>query len=240
MVISLITGILMEIMYFTGLSGVLQGWGWTVTWTHGLFGVATTVGFLGILTRFARNESFRLASGKMFYVDAVLLAVISISGLILLLEIFGILPAASGWWTTIHLTSVIGWLIISLFGGGLVAHAVATLVYRFTDRRSPAAFRAFNSACAGCGRCVEVCPLYEASNGRREEAPALKVRQYLKAFKNGASLGDLKAMVEDVYVCALCGLCVGVCPYSFRHYDLYTSLLAEVNLATMEGGRTNS
>jgi ferredoxin len=234
MVVALLTGILMEIMYFTGFSTVLQGWGWTVTWIHGLFGLATAIGFVGVLVRFARNRLFRLASGNMFYVDAAFIVIISVSGFVLLLEILGVSPAASGWWTTIHLTSVIAWLIISLFTGGLVAHAVATVVYRFTNSRSPAAFQAFNSACGRCGRCVEVCPQYEASNERPEDAPALKVRRYLNVFRKGASLKELKAMAEDVYVCALCGLCVGVCPYSFRHYDLYMSLLTQVNWAMGE------
>ena len=113
----------------------------------------------------------------------------------------------------------------------MVKHAVATIVYRFNIRGShyPAVFTAFSSACGRCGKCVEVCPIYDATNERPAQAPALKVRKYLKAFKKGASLKERKSMAEDIYVCALCGLCVAVCPYSFRHYDLYMSLLAEVN-----------
>jgi ferredoxin len=237
MATAIITGLLMEIMYLTGLSGLSQGWGWVVTWTHGFLGVATIIGFAGVLARFASNRFFRLAAGRMFYVDAAFIIVASISGLILLLRILGFWPAVEGWAATVHVVSVIGWVIVSLFGGGLVAHALATLVYRSNVRgaRSVASFQAFNSACARCGKCVEVCPLYQASNERPQEAPALKVRRYLNLFRKGAPLKDLKSMAEDVYVCALCGLCVAVCPYSFRHYDLYTTLLAQVN-KLMEGG----
>jgi ferredoxin len=238
MVTAVITGILLEILYLTGLSGITQGWGWIVTWTHGLLGIATFVGFIGVLARFASNRFFRVAAGRMFYVDGAFIAVASVSGLKLLLSIVGLWPAASGWEATVHVISVIVWLIVSLFGGGLVAHALATVVYRFNVKgaRSVASFQAFNSACARCGKCVEVCPLYQASNERPQEAPALKVRRYLNVFRKGAPLNELKSMAEDIYMCALCGLCVSVCPYSFRHYDLYTTLLAQVN-KVMEGGQ---
>jgi ferredoxin len=238
MVTAILTGILMEILYLTGLSGISDGWGWVVTWSHGFLGVATTIGFAGVLARFASNRFFRMAAGRMFYVDAAFIAVASVSGVTLLLRILGIWPAVGGWGATVHVISVILWLVVSLFGGGLVAHALATVVYRSNVRgaRSVASFQAFNSACARCGKCVEVCPLYQASNEKPEEAPALKVRRYLNVFRKGAPLKELRGMAEDIYVCALCGLCVGVCPYSFRHYDLYTSLLAQVN-KVMEGGQ---
>ncbi|HOQ98867.1 MAG TPA: (Fe-S)-binding protein [Anaerolineae bacterium] len=233
MVASLITGIVLEILYFTGLAGLFAGWGWTITWAHGLFGLAVAVGFAGILARFAGNRYFRLASGKMFYVDAAFIMVIGVSGLVLLLQVVGLVAPRPGWWTTIHLVSAIGWLFVSLVGNGLVAHAVATVVYGQSDPRSPAAFAAFSSACAGCGRCVEACPLY-AGRPRPEEAPALKVRRYLRTLQKGTSRQQLKAVAEDVYACTLCGLCVGICPYSFRHYDLYMALLAEANEAGTE------
>lgn len=237
MVTALITGIILEIMYFTHFSVVFQGWGWVITWIHGIVGLIATIGFIGVLRRFSTNKFFRLASGKVFYVDAAFIAIVAVSGIILLLEIVGLLAATTGWMSTIHISAVIVWLIVSLFAGGMVAHAVATIVYRLNVKRarsSAATFHAFSSACAKCGKCVEICPLYEASNGRLEEAPALKVRKYLNLLRKGLPPEELKAIVEDVYVCALCGLCVAVCPYSFRHYDLYTSLLAQVN-KTVEG-----
>ena len=232
MVTALVTGIILEIMYFTHFSVVFQGWGWVITWIHGIVGLIATIGFIGVLQRFSTNKFFRLASGKMFYVDTVFIAIIAVSGIILLLRILGLLTAAAGWMSTVHISAVIVWLIVSLFADGMFAHAVATIVYRFNVKRarsSAAAFQAFNSACSRCGKCVEICPLYEATNERPEEAPALKVRKYLNLLRKGLPPEELKAIVEDVYVCALCGLCVAVCPYSFRHYDLYTSLLAQVN-----------
>jgi NAD-dependent dihydropyrimidine dehydrogenase PreA subunit len=235
-VLACITGFVLEAMYLVSFSGILAGWGWVVTWAHGILGLLAVVGFIGVLGRFATNRFFRLASGVIFYVDAVFIAAISVSGVALLLEILRIVPAiSSGWWATIHIVSVIGWLLVSLFAGGLVAHAVATLVYRFSNSRSPAAFQAFNSACSRCGKCTEVCPQFQAHGGRPEDAPSLKVRRYLSIFTRGAPLHELKRMAEDVYDCALCGLCVGVCPYSFRHFDLYMALLGQVSRA-VEGG----
>ena len=81
---------------------------------------------------------------------------------------------------------------------------------------------------------MEICPLYEATNGKPEEAPALKVRHYLSQMRKTTSVDELKAIAENVYVCALCGLCVSVCPYSFRHYNLYTSMLSYVNKISKE------
>lgn len=229
MVAALLTGIVLEIMYATTFSAAFQGSAWLMTWGHGLFGIITAIGFIGVLIRFLRNPLFRLAAGKMFYLDAFFITIISASGIVLLLRIIGWLPATQGWMTTLHLTSVITWLLVSLLGEGLVAHAYATLLYRFTDRRSPAAFSTFSRACARCGQCIEICPQYEASNGNPEEAPALKVRRYLDQLRKGASLQTAKATIENIYLCAECGLCVSVCPYSFRHYDLYMELLETVN-----------
>jgi ferredoxin len=231
MVVSLITGVFMETLYLVGYTGVFGGTGWTATWTHGIFGILTTIGFIGVLGRFSINRFFRLAEGKMFYIDAVFISVVAGSGILIFLQLIGTIPLVTGWYSTIHITSVITWIIISLFGNGLIAHAFATIVYTSNisaSGNSPAAFQAFNSACARCGKCAEVCPVYKGSDWRDEEAPALKVRKYLSEMKNGVSLEKMKQMTEDIYVCALCGLCVGVCPYSFRHYDLYTTLLGQV------------
>jgi ferredoxin len=228
-VVALLTGAMMEILFQTGSAGLLHGWGGTITWAHSIFGLATAIGFVGIVARFIKNPFFRLASGRMAYVDGTFMVVVSVTGLLLLGELTGILAAEPSWLAPIHLVCAIAWLIVSLFGGGLVAHAVATVVYRFSEADSPAAFRAFSSACASCGKCVEVCPLYAASGGRPEESPARKVRHYLTVFRKGAPAATLKAMAEEIYACALCGLCVAVCPYSFRHYDLYMALLEHVN-----------
>jgi ferredoxin len=227
MVIVLLTGIMLEITYQVGLA--THGWGWTLTWAHGICGLVTAVGFVGIVSRFIKNPYFRLVSGRIAYVDGAFIAVLCVTGLWLLGELFGILATGSGWLVPIHLVCAIAWLIVSLFGGGVVAHALASVVYRFSKSGSPTSFQAFSTACSSCGKCVEVCPLYLASNGRPEEAPAFKVRQYLRVFGKGAPAATLKSMAEEIYACALCGLCVGVCPYSFRHYDLYVALLKQVN-----------
>lgn len=234
MILGLTTGFILEAMYLIGLSpasfsGLFGGSGWVVTWVHGFFGFVTIVGFIGVLGRFTTNRYFRLASGLTFYMDAALLTPVFVSGVALALEIVGLAPQASGWWPTVHIISVITWLVASLLTGGLVAHAVGTILYRFSDPRSSAAFQAFNTACGRCGKCTQVCPLFRAHREKPEEAPSLKVRRYLSAFKKGRQPQDLRQMTEEVYDCALCGLCVAVCPYSFRHYDLYMALLAQVN-----------
>lgn len=238
MVLSLITGFLLEAMYLIGLttlslSGLFAGWAWLGTWAHGFFGLFTIIGFIGVLGQFLSNRYFRLASGWTFYGDAALITAISASGIVLLLEILQVIPGGTGWWPTIHIVSVITWLVYSLLAGGLVAHAFNTILYRFSDPRSTPAFQAFNTACGRCGKCIEVCPQYRGQNEKPEYAPSLKVRRYLSAFKKGAPPKELRSMIEEVYDCTLCGLCVSVCPYSFRHYDLYMEMLTQANsLAT--------
>lgn len=236
MVVALLTGLIMEVLYLTGIGGVFRGGGWGLTWVHGIFGLLLVVGLVGVVLRFAINPFFRLASGRMFYVDAAFLTVISVSGLVLLGQIWGLLRPTTTWWSLIHLVSVLAWLIVSLFFHGKVAHAVATLVYRFTRQRTPAAFRAFSDACSGCGKCVEICPAYLGSAGKPEEAPALKVRRYMRALAKGAPPAEAKQMAEAVYTCSLCGLCTAACPYSFRHYDLYMTMLKQADQLT-KGGR---
>lgn len=241
MVVSLITGILLELMFLTGLAGLFQGWGWTVTWAHALCGLAATLGFAGVLVRFSKSPHFRMAADRVFYIDTAFLAVIGISGIVLFLQLVGLMSPGSGLATMLHMVSAIAWLVASIFMDGLVAHGLATVAYRLNLRgkRDAAAFKAFGSACGRCGKCIEICPQFEASGGQPVEAPALKVRQGLNRLRQGGSQAELKHLAEEMYACTLCGLCVGVCPYSFRHYDLYTTLLAQVNRSA-EGGAARS
>lgn len=238
MVVSLITGVVLELMFLTGLAGVFQGWGWTITWAHALFGLAATLGFAGVLVRYAKNPYFRTAADRVFYVDTAFLAVIGLSGIVLFLQLVGALNPGTGMATLLHAVSAIAWLATSLFMDGLVAHGLATILYRLNLKRGreAAAYRAFGSACGRCGKCIEICPQYEASGGQPVEAPALKVRQGLSRLRKSGSRSEAKRLTEEMYACTLCGLCVGVCPYSFRHHDLYTTLLAQVNRSA-EGGR---
>lgn len=47
-------------------------------------------------------------------------------------------------------------------------------------------------------------------------------------FTNGHSPAALQIFSS---ACSRCGKCVEVCPYAFRHYDLYMGLLRQVNRA---------
>jgi ferredoxin len=231
MVFGLLSGLFLEAMYWATFAGFFRGWGWVITWVHAGLGLLAIVGFIGVLGRFITNRFFRLASGVIFYVDAAFITAIMVSGVALFLELVRVTAAAPGWWALIHIVSVIGWLLVSLFAGGLVAHAVGTVFYRFSNPRQRAAFQAFNTACGRCGKCTEVCPLYRAHDEAPQEAPSLKVRRYLSAVTRGAPRDELVKMTEEVYACALCGLCVAVCPYSFRHTDLYMALLRQLSAA---------
>lgn len=231
MVFGLLTGLFLEAMYLATFAGVFRGWGWVVTWVHAILGLVATVGFIGVLGRFLSNRFFRLASGAIFYVDAPSIAAIMVSGIALFLELIKVAAVVPGWWALIHIVSAISWLVVSLFAGGLVAHAVGTVFYRFSNPRERAALQAFNTACGRCGKCTEVCPLYRAHDEAPQEAPPLKVRRYLSAVTRGAPRDELVKITEEVYGCALCGLCVAVCPYLFRHTDLYLALLGQLNPA---------
>ncbi len=142
---ALLTGISLEILYFSGLAAFLGGWGWLLTWAHGLVGLTAAVGFAGILARYRSDKLFKPTAGKMFKIDAVLIGIILITGIVLALRMLDLLPVLWGWETTIHLVAVITWLLVSLLRGGLVAHAVSSIVYSYTPSRSQAASQAFST-----------------------------------------------------------------------------------------------
>lgn len=163
--------------------------------------------------------------------------VIAITGILQALPVFGFIPVDSfapyslQWIASIHVTTIYLWIVVSLFLGGAVRHALATFLWRFTspDKR-PAIFSTFSDACGRCGRCVEVCPLYEATNGAETEAPVLKLRKYFrKLATKSLSVAEIRSIAEQTAVCTLCCLCVGVCPFSFNFVDMYKDLLAYAN-----------
>lgn len=145
MVVALMSGIILEILYQTGLASAFGSWGWLFTWFHGAFGLIAAIGFVGVLYRFNTNRFITPTTGKMFCVDATFIGVICASGAVLLLRMLDILPGLWGWETTLHLVSVIAWLLVSLFGGGLVAHALSSIVYPYAKSRSSAASQAFHT-----------------------------------------------------------------------------------------------
>ena len=131
------------------------------------------------------------------------------------------------WAASLHVAMIYAWIVVSLFLGGAVRHALATVLWRLTSpERKQALFLTFSDACGRCGRCVEVCPLYEATDGLKVEAPVLKLRRYFKmvATKSLAA-SEIKLIAEQTAACTLCGLCVGVCPFSFNFVNMYKDLL---------------
>ena len=193
---------------------------WGITWLHGAFGALLIVGFLGIAGWYCRDRCFRLAYGRMFFVDGAFLAGISVSGAIICLKVLGILPMeVFGPEGAVHVSLVLAWLLISLFGGGAVRHAVATVVWR-VYRRGGLYPRLIADACAKCGRCIKACAVVRKIGP--EETPALSLKRSLKELAGGKLSERAKKALAQ---CILCGSCQRACPYQF-----YIPLVAK-NLA---------
>jgi ferredoxin len=165
------------------------------------------------------------------------MAIITITGTLQALAVFGILPVVGftvylfEWSASIHVTMIYAWIILSLFLGGAVRQGAAAVAWRLTSpEKKYATFLTFSDACGRCGRCVEVCPLYEAMDGADVEAPVLKLRKYFRMVASGSlPASEIRSIVEQTAVCTMCGLCVGVCPFSFNFVDMYKWLLAYAN-----------
>lgn len=210
----------------------LSAAGEALLWAHGIVGALLILGGLSYLIKYWRNEYFVLATDRIFLVDTAFLAAIAASGSIISLKVLGVLPpTAFGLEGIIHVTLTYTWLIISLFFNGAAKHALATIVWRIYGKEKVTANPLiFASACGRCGKCIEVCPLYEAY-GKEDEAPALKLRMYLKKLTaENVNVEEKKKIAEEVYVCTLCGLCVGVCPYTFNFVEVYKKILAQTNM----------
>jgi ferredoxin len=231
---SIVTGAIMEISNLVPwLASVFNGVGWLVSWSHGVTGLLLLVGGVGFVTRYFKNRHFRLAWGRIFYLDLVFLLVIAITGILQALPVFGLIsvigftPYSLSWVASIHVTMIYAWIVASLYLGGAVRHALATLVWRLTSpERKHALFLTFSDACGRCGRCVEVCSLYEATKGAIE-APVFKLKRFYKMIATRSVTADeIKSIAQQTAQCTMCGLCGGVCPFSFNFVDLYKELLA--------------
>lgn len=241
MIGALITALVMELIYFISPPSTL---GMSFLWAHGILGSFLVLGGLAYFVKYWRDNYFLLVTDRIFLVDTLFIAAIATSGMILSLKVLGILPTtALGLEGTLHILLTYTWFVVSLFFNGAVRHALATIVWRiYGTTKTMSNPSIFSDACGRCGKCVEACPLFEAYE-REEEAPALKLRKYLKKLATeDLSVEEKKKIVEDVYVCTLCGLCVGVCPYSFNFVDLYKKLLAQVNelYAQIRVGKTKT
>jgi NAD-dependent dihydropyrimidine dehydrogenase PreA subunit len=226
-----LTALVMELANLVqGFSSLFAGYGWVITRLHGITGAILLVGGVVYVYRYFSNRFFRIAYGRIFYVDLAFLGAIGVLGITQSLQTWGFTPATEG--LQLKIILVYSWLLVSLVGGGAVRHLLGTIGWRVFSITGamPAIYYSFSDGCGKCGKCIEVCPLYEAHGERDEDAPALKLRKYLKMLATQKlSLTQVKRVAEDVYVCTLCGLCVGVCPYSFPYVSFYKDLLKYVN-----------
>jgi ferredoxin len=235
---SIITGAIMELSnLISSFAGLFNGSGWIISWSHGITGVLLVAGGIGFALRYFRNRNFRLAFGRIFYLDLLFMSTITITGTLQGLAVFGILPVIGftvypfQWIASAHVAVIYLWMVASLFLGGAVKQAVAAIAWRLTSpEKKYATFLTFSDACGRCGRCVEVCPLYEATGGANTEAPVLKLRKYFKMVASRSlPPSEVRSIAEQTAVCTMCGLCVGVCPFSFNFVDMYKWLLAYAN-----------
>ncbi|MGA1975058.1 MAG: 4Fe-4S dicluster domain-containing protein [Conexivisphaerales archaeon] len=232
---NIITGLCMEVPFLVaGTAEVFGGYGWVISWIHGITGLLILAGGIGLLWRYARNPAFRLAYGKVFFVDLVFLFPIAVVGIVQALEVFGFVTISSftgqgyAYLGTLHLMLIYVWLVVSFFAGGAVRHGVATLYWRFTKPDSRTGMLAFASACGKCGRCVEVCPAYEAFNKDPMEAPVLKLRKYYQIRRTRKlTEPEIRYVSEQMATCTECNLCAGVCPFSFNYMAMYRAMLED-------------
>lgn len=224
----LVTGIIFFLTSLVwGLSSLFSGWGWIITWIHGVFGGILIIGGLGIAGKYIKDKYFRLAYGKKFFVDAAFISALSAMGGILALKTVGVMSVGYSIESGLHNLLVYIWLPVSFFIGGGARHAFATL-YRNLGPVPEEKF-SFSDACGNCGRCINVCPVFTAFGEERRDAPNQKLKNLRQIMEGSLTINELKDVVEDTYVCSFCGLCVGVCPYSFDHVNLYKELLGQVD-----------
>ncbi|HVP23552.1 MAG TPA: 4Fe-4S dicluster domain-containing protein [Conexivisphaerales archaeon] len=232
---NIITGILMEVPYMlTGTADVFGGNGWVLSWIHGITGLLILAGGIGLTIRYFRNPYFRVAYGRVFWLDFVFMLAFAAVGLVQLSEVLGIITLQSfgapalAFFGSLHLPILYAWLVVSFFAGGAVRHGIATLYWRFTKNESRTNMLAFASACGKCGRCVEVCPTYEAFNRDPMEAPVLKLRKYYQIRRTRKFTPiELRYLSEQLATCTQCNLCAGVCPFSYNFVTMYNALLED-------------
>ena len=82
-------------------------------------------------------------------------------------------------------------------------------------------------ACARCGACVDVCPVY-VETGDDYTAPGFKIKKMrglitnkLMPFLGTADTQSVKKIARGLYECTLCGRCWSVCPYDYDLVDLW-------------------
>jgi ferredoxin len=250
---SVITGLIMESAFLVnGVADYFAGMGGLLSWVHGITGLFILAGGIGFIVRYIRNPFFRLAYGRVFFLDLAFLGALAAAGTMHALPVFGFTPVSSFFLFTpaimqalpasftsvmfyyirgagtIHVLLVFSFVVVSFLGGGAVRHAVGSIAWRLTDPESkPTSAMVFRDACGKDGRCVEVCPAFEAFNGNIMEAPVIKLRKYYEIQRSRKlTPSEVRYVSEQMAVCAQCNLCAGVCPYSFNYVAMYYDMLA--------------
>jgi ferredoxin len=234
---SIITGALMEIAYLVPqFTRTFNGLGWRLSWLHAVTGILLLAGGFGLVSKYFKRPQFRLAWRGIFYLDLLFMAAVVITGSFQAVAVFGLMPAVFvvyplQWAGDLHVIFIGVWIVASLLYGGAVRHGLAAVAWRLTNTENKHSLAmAFSDACGRCGRCVEVCPLYEAMEGAAVEAPVLKLKRYFRMVATGSLLAsEVKSIAEQTAVCTMCGLCAGVCPFSFNFVEMYKELLAYAN-----------
>jgi len=82
-------------------------------------------------------------------------------------------------------------------------------------------------ACARCGECVDVCPVYKETEDKYT-APGYKIKKMrglinkqLMPFTGSADKKTVEKLAKGLYDCTLCGRCWSVCPYNYDLVELW-------------------
>ncbi len=196
---------------------------------HGIFGAILIIGCLATLAKLGDKGFIRAYGTAGLAVDTILLILIALTGLLGGLGILGLAQVGSWtYWIYLHIALVLAWLFLSYAADGAVRHAWGALRWWYNKimGNTLGMYLAFADACGRCGNCVNYCPMYLAGV---DEAPAIKLREYLRNLPHMTSPIDAKLIAEKYSTCLFCGICMAVCPYQFPYVNFFMDMLRWAN-----------